>query len=50
MDSPLSNLWPLLRTPARILLSGPAALVVLAGARVVGLPPFSALLSSGSPA
>ncbi len=49
MDSPLSNLWPLLRTPARILLSGAAALLVLAGARLAGLPPLSALLS-GSPA
>jgi hypothetical protein len=49
MDSPLSNLWQLLRTPARILLSGAAALLVLAGARLAGLPPLSALLS-GSPA
>ena len=49
MDSHLSNLWPLLRPPARILLSGAAALLVLAGARLAGLPPLSALLS-GSPA
>ncbi len=51
MESPLSNLWPLLRTPVRILLSGAAALLVLAGARLLGLPPLSALLApSGSPA
>ena len=51
MDSSSSTLWPLLRTPARILLSGAAALLVLAGARLLGLPPLSALLPpSGSPA
>jgi hypothetical protein len=51
MDSPLPRLWPLLRTPARILLSGAAALMVLAGARLLGLPPLAALLSSpGAPA
>ena len=50
MDSPFFNLWPLLRAPARILLCGAAALLVLAGARLAGLPPLSALLSSGSPA
>ena len=39
------HLWHLLRTPLRILLSGAAALLVLAGARLLGLPPLAGLLS-----
>ena len=39
-NHPLPHLWPLLRTPLRILLSGAAALLVLAGARLAGLPPL----------
>lgn len=48
MDIPLSPLWSILRTPARILLSGTAALLVVAGARFAGAPPLADLLS-GSP-
>src|SRR5215211_5156708 len=49
MAPPDPDPWNLLRAPARILLCGTAALLVLAGARLAGLPPLSALLS-GPPA
>ncbi|HYI82377.1 MAG TPA: hypothetical protein VEX11_04100, partial [Acetobacteraceae bacterium] len=50
METSRSNLWPLLRTPARILLSGAAAVLVLAGAKLAGLPPLLSSLLSGAPA
>jgi hypothetical protein len=51
MDSPPPTPWSLLRAPIRILLSGAAALLVLAGARLAGLPALSDLSpGGGSPA